>query len=203
MFLVTTGTQTSYDRSPATGTVDWSDDGVTWTTSFAFSLYGWILSQTRILPEAAPAAGYHRFWRVFCTNNNGGSSFTELGEIEFRATSGGPDQTTNLGSNSNSTLGRIVGSQIDQFNGEGYRAFNNDGSTSYWFASGTTNQWVGYIFTSPVTVHEALITAPGQITRGGKDMKIEHSDDGVTWTTDATFTKVWASTSDTVTVSVP
>ncbi len=174
----------NYDWAPASGSVDYSDDNVSWTTSFSFTLPGWIASGTRILPEAAPAAGYARFWRIFCDTNNGDASFTQIGEIEFRATSGGADQTSLLSSDTTSTLGRTVYS-VTGGGAEAWRAFDN--TTGTWVATGTTNQYVGYIFTAPVLVAEVVITCPTP-ARAPNNFKIQYSHDGSTWTSAKTLT---------------
>jgi hypothetical protein len=201
-----------FTQGPQSFTLDWSDDGTTWTTAASFTAYGWLIDQVRTYPETAPATGYHRFWRLFCTDNNGGTTFVGIGEIEFRATSGGADQTTAQTSNNGSTTGRIIGSSISGAGNEGYKAFNNTVATNsdWWAASGTTNQWVAYVFASPVTVLEAMLqaTAVGtQLTRQVKNGKIEWSDDGDkvgggSWTTAGTFTQNGWTASQTITVAV-
>lgn len=201
--VLLTGTTNGYSRSPATGTLDWSDDGVSWTTVASFDFKLWVRSANRTIPATTYGSGFHRAWRVFCLNNNGGTSFIELGEIEFRATAGGPDQTYPIASDSGETQGRALCSSEGVGN-EAWRAFDNiTANLSPWAGTSTANEWVGYVFPTPVEVKEVFITAPHQLTRAAKDMLIEYTDDGVTWTTAASFSKTWASTTDTVTVTVP
>lgn len=193
--------------APRNFTLDYSDDGSTWTVAETFATeYGWVNGGVRTFPYSTPA-GYHRFWRLFCTNNNGGSSFIIIGEIEFRATAGGADQTSPQSSNNGSATGMIIGSSLTVSGNEGYKAFDGSvaASTNTWASSGTTNQWLGYVFPSPVTVLQAMVQATSQsanLSRTVKDGKIEWSDDGTTWTTAATFTKTGWTASEQLLVTV-
>jgi hypothetical protein len=197
-------------RAPQAFTLDWSDDGSAWTTATggSFTCYGWLIAQTRTFPEATLAAGYHRFWRLFCSTNNGGSSFTGIGDVEFRATAGGADQTVNLSSNGPTSTGKIIGSNITTVGDEGWRAFD-DSTASFWLGSGTTNVWVAFCGVSPFTVQEAMLqaTSGSSLTRMVKDGKIEWSDDGDkigggTWTTAGTFTQIGWVANQSITVTV-
>lgn len=168
--------------------LDYSDNGSTWTTLFSFDIYGWLSSQTRTIPETQPSSGFHRYWRVFATTVDGGTSFTGLSDIQFRATHGGSDQTTNVGSDTASSSGRVVFSTENGGN-DAYRAYSGLGTGQGWFASGNTNQWNGYVFPSLVTVTEVSLSAiAGQETRAPHSTSIDYSDDGVTWTSAATAT---------------
>lgn len=192
---------TAFNTAPQSFSLDWSDDGSTWTTVDSYTAYGWLVSQNRTYPESV-ASGYHRIWRLFCTDNDGGTSFVGIGEIEFRATSGGADQTASVGSNTGSSSGRILGSSIGNAGNEGYRAFD-DGTTSWWAASGTTNQWVAFVFPTPVTVQQAALSAAASnLTRQVKNGKIEWSDNESAWTTAGTFSKTGWTASEQILVTV-
>lgn len=188
---VTAGT---VDRTPKDCLLQYYD-GATWQTLETFTLRWPVLSVERVFPEAALASGYHRAWRIWMTDNNGGTSFVGFSDAELRATSGGADQTAVLLSNAGSASGRIIGSSIANAGNEGYKAFD-DVTTNAFAASGTTNQWVGFVFPTPVTVLQAMINSGTGLSaaRTVKNGKIEWSDDdGGSWTTAGTFSKTgWA-----------
>jgi hypothetical protein len=169
-------------RHPKNCSVDWSDDGSSWTTAFSFVNNAPLLGGQRVFPESSPAAGYHRYWRVFCLNNNGGTNFIILDEVEFRATAGGADQTTTLTTDAGDANGRAVASGGPGGN-EMFRAFDGvTTSANPWAGPGTTNQYIGYVFPSPVKVEEISLKGTTQTTRMPKDIQVEYSDDGSSWT---------------------
>lgn len=178
---------TNGNQSPKDCKLQYSDDGTTWSDAFTFSIPDWVIGQTRTFPETLDS-GYHRMFRLFCTNNNGGSAFITMDEMEMRATSGGADQTASVGLGG-TTAGRVTGTSLGSGN-EAYRLFDNVTNTgNYWAGSSTTNQWVAFIFPNPVKVEEISLTAPNtSATRVAKDMLLQYSDDGgSTWTTQKTF----------------
>jgi hypothetical protein len=174
----------TFQRMPQTGFLQHSEDDVTWSDAVAFGLFGWLSDTTRVIPEPAPAAGFHRFWRVFCQDNNGGTSFITLDEVEFRATVGGADLTPAMTNNSGDATGRVIRSSEAGGN-EAFRAF--DHTTGVWAGVGTTNQWVGFIFPDPVEVLQvALKGPPSGLTRAPNNVHIDFSDDEITWTAGST-----------------
>lgn len=129
---------------------------------------------------AAPTSPYgnHAYWRVFATNNNGSGSFTSLAELAFKDGSGSTIPTTG---------GTVIFSSEVSSN-EAAKAFDGD-PASVWAGSGSTNQWIGYQFSSPVGVEQVALTSP--TTNGGnqtpKDCLLQYSDDGSAWTTAFSF----------------
>lgn len=181
-------------------TLEWSDDDSAWTTQDTCAAYGWLFSDTREFPEAAPAAGFHRFWRIFCETNNGGSSFIALDDVQFRATSGGADQSAVLTTANGGSTGRSIGSTVSTH----YKAFDSNvsGGDPY-FMSGTTNTYVGYIFPSPVEVQEVLLQCYTNTARAPNIIRIEYSDDEVTWTSQKRITGLtWTSNEQKVLVAI-
>lgn len=205
--IAITAETTSLTRSPQAFTLDWSDDGSSWTVADTFTVYGWLTSQQRVLPETAPAAGYHRFWRLFVTSTTGGTQ-TQIVEIEMRATSGGADQTAAQTGNTGSSTGRIIAS-AEAAGNEAYRAFDNVLTTSTgWFVSSGANQYNAYIFPNAVTVQEVTVLGSSTTTRSPSALKIEYSDDGDkvgggTWTAAKTSTGLSWTAGETKTFSVP
>lgn len=178
---ITTSAATTLAALPKDFTLEYSDDGAAWTDSGngAMHYYGPLFSHTHAFPEAAPAAGFHRFWRIFCETNNGGSSFIVLDDVELHATAGSADQTAVLTGANGGATGRSDGSTATQH----YKCFDsNISGADPYFMSGTTNTWVGYIFPSAVKVEEVLLQCYTSITRAPNIVRIEYSDDGVTWT---------------------
>lgn len=169
-------------RFPKDCKLQYSDDELVWADAFAFSTTLPVLGYAQVFPYSPPASGFHRGWRLYCDNNNGGSSFITIDALEFRATSGGADQTNGAaGSALGNTLGRAVWSS-HAIASEGYNCFTDNGSL--WHGNSTTNQWCGFYFPAPVKFEEISITAPaGTPTRAPKDMHIQYTDEGDTWTT--------------------
>jgi hypothetical protein len=182
----TTGNAT-FAAAPKDFTLEWSDDDSSWTVQDTCALYGPLLDHFHVFPETAPAAGYHRFWRVLCTTANGGT-FYLIDEIEFRATSGAADQVPTQSSSNGAATGRaIMGAGSNA-----HLAF--DDNTGQWSSSGTTNQWVGFIFPTAVKVEEVLMKVSTNTSRTPNTGGFEYSDDQATWTSQKTFSGLtWTS----------
>lgn len=164
------------NRAPLDCKLQYSSDGVTWSDSFSFSNYLPVSGYGETYPFVAPPSGYHRAWRLFCVNNNG-DAVIRIEELEFRATAGGADQTSTV-----ATDGRSTSSS-----GTSTAAF--DGTTTPWTSVGNVNEWVAFIFAAAVKVEEIAVKS-GSVsfaTRSPKDMLLQYSDDGITWTTQKTF----------------
>lgn len=173
-------------RSPKDCILQYSDDGSAWSDAFSFVNVWPVESAAKTYPLAAPASGYHYAWRVFCVNNNGGTSGILVREIELRATAGGADQTANVGADPGTASGRVIKS-TEFASDEAWRAYDN--TSGLWFSNGTTNQYNGFVFPSPVKVEEITLQAhTSNMTRMVKDAHLDYSDDdGATWTTQKTF----------------
>lgn len=168
-----TALATNPDRNITAGSVDWSDDGSTWTTAFSFSIYAWTPSQSRTLPEATPAAGFYRALRILVTTADGGTNVA-IAEMDFRASIGGSDQATG----GNAIASASTGGSLP------VNAFLNNGTSSLWQGSGVSGQWLGYQFPSPVQFAEVWIQAPASsFNRAPKDFTIQGTNDGSSWTT--------------------
>lgn len=87
------------DANPANVRLDWSDDGVTWTTRYDWgTMVPFANSEPRALkvdvphsPDVAPA---YRFWRVYMAGAQADTTYVSIAELELRGTSGGPDLTS-------------------------------------------------------------------------------------------------------------
>jgi hypothetical protein len=190
-----TATQTALNRAPKTCSVDYSDDGSSWTTAFSFVVYGHLIADTREYPESAPASGFHRLWRVL--GEVTGTTSIQLDEIELRATSGGADQVPVQSGAVGGSTGRTIKS-ADAGGNEAWRVFDN--TTGSWFTSNGSgvNQWVGFVFQDPVKVEEVSIKCASNASRAPTIIRIEYSDDGgSTWTQQKRITGLSWSASET------
>jgi hypothetical protein len=170
-------------RAPKDCIVQYSDDGVSWSDAFSFTFAAFVVDAFRAYPEAPPAAGYHRAWRLLAATVNG-AAFTEIREIELRATPGGADQSVAVAAGAGSSLGRIINSNTVA-GGDQTGAWND--TTAIWRATGGTNQWTGFVFPNPVKVEELVLTAGTNVTQAPRTFSLQYSDDLVTWTTQMSF----------------
>lgn len=171
-------------RAPKNCKVEYSDDGVAWAESFSF-VHMPNVDYDFLYPASSPASGYHRCWRIYCSDNNGDGTWIGLQEVELRATASAADQTAPPGNIDGTSNGRAIasnrGSTLDEFN-----AFAN--STLRWMTNvSVTNQWVGYVFPAAVKVEEVQLTGLPTPARSPKNMLVQYSDDLVTWTTQKTL----------------
>lgn len=131
-----------------------------------------------------PAPGTHTYWRVFITEGVRTDVIT-VGELEFRATSGGLDQCTG---------GTPISSGSFSSDYSHAKAFDDLNSTM-WAApdaatqaspgyAGPAGLWIGYHFASPVGCAEVAVTTDNGSFSGNagpKSFKVQYSDDGIAW----------------------
>lgn len=129
----------------------------------------------------APAASY-RYWRIFILNNNGDSYFLALNEVELRGSVGGADITTPA------TPVTASSSYSAQYGPE-YTVDNSLSVEPLWLSSANavTNQWLRYDLGTPTAIAQVAMcwNAAGLAGAGTspKDLLIEGSNDGTTFTT--------------------
>ena len=121
----------------------------------------------------------HLYWRIL-ENTSTSQGALSAAEISMAATNGGANQCTGGTAFASSTYGGYPASN----------AFDGDPST-FWSSNGNSiGVYIGYQFASPVDVVELVILprpdylADGQ---GFRNFSLQYSDDGVTYTTAATF----------------
>lgn len=124
-------------------------------------------------------AGAHRYWRVYVEELNGGG-YVGCREIEFRDAEG-----TSL-----MTGGGTVLFSTENMSFPAANVFDNDFNTWWYdFTPSPVEPWIGYDFGegNAVAVGEVGIapygTGVSSRTSNFKTFRIEHSDDGTTWTT--------------------
>ena len=142
-------------RSPKNFDVQYSADGVNWTTAWSVTnATGWGANEYRFFPDAAPPTSYtgspwgtHLFWRLDMLSSVYGSYYS-LAELEFRAAPGGSDQA-----NGGIATASSVYSGVSADYG-----FDNNATTLY-HTNGSGHQWLAYQFPQAVTVGEIAILA--------------------------------------------
>lgn len=189
-------------ESMSTGTVDYSDDGSSWTTAWSipaqapfasgenrlFAHPSYPVDCTVTTSNAQTVASgepntSHQYWRVKTTETqNPTVTACSFGELEFRATPGGADQANGGTAINSTTLGAPYTASA---------GFDNNVST-WWVSGGGTSrpEWLGYNFGTPVEVAEVVIKARNDGFGAAETLKngtVDWSDDGSTWTTFYTF----------------
>jgi hypothetical protein len=141
----------------------------------------------RRIAEVSGATPY-KHWRIYVTSNSGANDYVTAQEIEMRATVGGADQcsggTVTASSHYSSTL------PAGAFDG----VLTYPPESALWASSDNTKpQWIAYEFASPVAIAEVAWMAAdysgGQNETPGT-FDVQASDDGVGWTTIASFSGV-------------
>lgn len=135
----------------------------------------------------------HRYWRIWIKTIQVQSAYASMTELELRATAGGPDQCNG---------GTPIASGYYNTNTPS-KAFDDiTTGANYWVSQSAINgpRWIGYQFANPVRVTEIAITAEdGTATSHQGDLKdfdLQYSDDGVTWTTIASYSNQTAWTNN-------
>ena len=126
----------------------------------------------------APAASY-RYWRIFILNNNGNVDFLALNEVELRGSVGGADITTPATPVTAST-------QYDATYDSKYTVDNLLVDLPRWVSSpsAVTNQWLRYDLGTPTSIAQVAMcfNDPYAPDSSPKDLRIEGSNDGTTFT---------------------
>lgn len=127
----------------------------------------------------------YRYWRIFMLNSNSPHYFA-LNEVELRGSVGGADTTTPATPVTASTL--FSSAYVPQ-----YTVDNLLGEESLWIStiSSVTNQWLCYDLGTPTAIAQVAMcwNAGSQAGPGTspKDLRIEGSNDGTSFTTVKTF----------------
>ena len=126
----------------------------------------------------------YRYWRIFILNNNGDGNYTALNEVELRGSVGGADITT-------PATPVTASSQYDGTYDPQYTVDNLLSATPLWISTplGVTNQWLRYDLGTPIAIAQVAMcfNDPGGPGRSPKDLRIEGSNDGTSFTTVKTF----------------
>jgi hypothetical protein len=129
-------------------------------------------------PYAPPPSphGAHSYWRVYVPANRTQNGIWSVGEVQFRAAAGGPDQATG-GTASAFSAASPAGN-----------AFDDDAATPSASTDATRGQaqWVRYAFAAPVEVAQVYLAARNDIygpDEGAGALEVQYSDNGTTWAT--------------------
>ncbi len=177
-------------QAPRSGVVEWSDDGLAWTTAWTWETYTWRgQSEGRVFthPEyvSIPTTTH---WRMV-TLTNGGSAATSLVELEMRSSLGGTDQCSGGTASTNDDYGGAFPAT---------NAFDNS-LTTLWAGNGAAGLWLRYVFASALRVVEIAITERDtEVTQAPRSGVVEYStDSGATWGTAFTWsTGAWSAVNE-------
>lgn len=61
--------------------IQYSDDGTNWSDALTTVYHG---SDNTIQYTPISVAGRHKYWRMFCLDNNGNAKYTGIGELQFK-----------------------------------------------------------------------------------------------------------------------
>jgi hypothetical protein len=124
------------------------------------------------------SAGSHRYWRVYAYTNNGDASFIRLAELEMYESvySGANVLTGGTASASSVFLSNTADKVLDLL-------YN-----TYWVSASTggTDEWLMYDFGvgNDTEIKSIGLLSPDiEVDQMMKDIAIQYSDDGSTWTT--------------------
>ena len=166
---------------PAKWRLQYSDNGMTWTTHWTFAREApWALGETRTYTasETAAPTGAFRYWRLHAGDNHATSFFT-LAEIQMAASAGGANACT--------TGQTIYGDQRSSF--PATMAFDGivSGSNCWSIDRGASNPtavaWCGQDFGSAFDLRELRLTAraDGFASHAPISFAVECSTDGSSW----------------------
>lgn len=188
----------SLNYSPSTAILQWSDDGIDWTTVSTYNSIIWDITSFNKFPKINPGDGTYQYWRILVIETTNGNQPCFY-EIEMASTLGGPNLcviSSDSAHASSSSTSRGPN-----------RAFNGDltTSTAYWYAtetawdSGNNPQWILYDFGSTgENIKEIRIYDRNQSIWGNSSPKhfiIQASIDGNIWEDKSEFNyQVWSLT---------
>lgn len=155
---------------PTAWTVDYSDDGSSWTTAFGGNS-GTLLVKTELIYFTDPAGGFEH---VRCRWTTDSSGAVRLATIETRTVLGGADT-------SGTALAKITSSNV-----VGTAASMFDGNISTEWATNTFPAFVNIYFPDNRSIAQimlqASINAGTGVNQAPDELYVDTSPDGFTWT---------------------
>lgn len=131
----------------------------------------------------------YRYWRVNVSQNNGGTNYVAIAELEFRATIGGSDLTTPTGAIT------AAASSGDANSGNAYYMAFDDNLTNEWSSNALSipQGWIRYDFGTPIYIAEISMCAnhaTGEVhpQYAPLNFTVEGSNDLATWVTKKSVT---------------
>ena len=158
--------------APGNWTLDWSDDGSTWTVAAGFISAGWTNGVAQTFDTLPP--GEYPYWRVLMQSPPAPGQNWGFAEIEMMAITTGPNLVTvpaSASASSSYSSSYLPGAAV-----------NEDLATGWVAASQNTDEWWGYNFGSPVGITQITITGDG--FHGCPALgPVQYSADQIAWTT--------------------
>lgn len=171
-------------------TVDYSDDGVTWTTAWRVFPGAFTAGVMRSFAKPTIVGGSARYWRLCYVGNQAAAQTTGpvvgTKEMEMRETVGGADVTgTGTAFASSNTTGNTPNLAFDNNNGNEWTA----GTVAGTYGTG----WIGYDFGTgnDKAIVELVVGARSNSQNWGSMIKngsVEASPDGINWVQQWAFT---------------
>jgi hypothetical protein len=170
------------NRSPGVWSVDWSDDGVEWTTAWRVeSKTGWTTNVARVFSKPVIASDTARYWRVWYLGNVKGTAVGSwrCAEMEMYDAVGGANLCTGGTpiASGTGTTGLLLANAFDGSFAIGSYANISSGNAT----------WIGYDFgaANDKAIVEIIHKVVGGTSDGWADAPItgdvEASNDGVNW----------------------
>lgn len=184
--------------------LEYSSDGSMWTEALAFTNPAISSAAVTFNQDWVDDVdgGAHHYWRVYIPTINSGA-LVVCTELELRTVVSGADQTPVLGSNINNATGRVIFSAQEGGN-EAYRAFDGVGGSNGWAVVSAPPEWLGFVFTEPKDIVEIMYQAWSDASKWTPtEIQIQSSDDGDTWSTEATHSSLSFTNSEQKVLSVP
>lgn len=160
-------------RTFKTATLQWSDDGTTWTDSYPSvpwrpsgpaGYYG-LVNDVNALPAVDGLP--HKFWRYRSYSRL--TSYIQISRLRFM-----------LAGVEKSIGGTATASSVYS---PSYPASAAFASSGYWCSVNGRglHEWIRYEFTEPTLIDQVIVTIQGGTDDGGDYLFIDYSDDGVNW----------------------
>lgn len=165
-------TATDGNRAPKNFDIQYSQDGITWTTEWSVAGATWpSATQTFTKPDSAGAS---RYWRVYITDNNGDAVNT-IHELQMYTAAGAISVCSG-------------GTAIESGHDSSAAADNLfDGNVGTDWSKTGLPAWVGYDFgdgNEKAIIGVAMFPpASPYVNRMPKDFDVQYSNDGISWAT--------------------
>lgn len=163
------------DQKPKSAFLQFSDDGVNWKSKLSIPALN--VGMLAKAPQTSRTHGAHRYWRLNMLRTIDNTAVA-AGEVELRATYGGPDVTTpatpvTAYSRQSATYDATMAS--------------DDNLDTLYSAYKTTNaaSWLAYDLGTPVEIVEVAVRSrsDGYTMTNPICFGVQYSDDGTDWTT--------------------
>jgi hypothetical protein len=190
------------EQSPIDVTLQYSDDGSTWTSLGQYNGLDWQssgqVSESLGLRNSYPQSGIHTAWRLTISGNNGfGDGTVSIAELKFYDLSNAQISTGGFADLYSSLPASVPAG--------GGGAFDGNAAT-FWASDTTANdpsKYVGYVFTGSYSLGSFSITNGPTLSQSPNSFCIQSSVDASLWTTVKCYTAAtWTTSGQTQTFVV-